>query len=367
MSSSKPRGPIRLLLSLVLFGLVFGGVAEVWLRTVMPAAEKPVPYQAQPSTIWRHDPNGQTTGVYTVGRRCLHGGAWHINNAGWNSAVDYQPAAERSQPMIAIFGDSFIDGFDTDVDEHVDAYLPQLLPGTDAYAFGAAGWYLEQYVAVSRYVAEQYRPDLLVIVIDDGDVTDSLSGGAMSAPYFWHIDPSGHSFDEVAPSAAYRASLKVQLVKKSALVNYLYYNAELTLPGINRPVVIAPPSAGAGAPPDGAWRDLVPPARVMVAQLVRDHPRVPIVFAVHGDRYLPVQGISHTPMSSDCRAVQAAALGQPQCSVIDLRYAFSRDWAENHVRFEAADGFHWNAHASHVVAQALADFISRKGLLAKGK
>ena len=58
-----------------------------------------------------------------------------------------------------------------------------------------------------------------------------------------------------------------------------------------------------------------------------------------------------------------AARGHPQCFFLDTRYAFSRDWATHHERFEAADGSHWNAYANRVVARTLADFITEKGLL----
>ena len=61
--------------------------------------------------------------------------------------------------MVALFGDSYIEGFLTDVDQHVDAYLPELLsPSSDAYAFGGSGWYLEQYVATLAMLRSATSP-----------------------------------------------------------------------------------------------------------------------------------------------------------------------------------------------------------------
>ena len=74
MSSSRLGRPSRFVVRAAIFFLVFGVVAEVWLRTVMPACETPVPYQQQPSTIYRFDPHGPTSGLYSVGRLCLRGG-----------------------------------------------------------------------------------------------------------------------------------------------------------------------------------------------------------------------------------------------------------------------------------------------------
>jgi len=72
---------------------------------------------------------------------------------------------------------------------------------------------------------------------------------------------------------------------------------------------------------------------------------------------------TRAPLFPDGKAVQIASQGQPQCSFIDLRYAFSRDWAAHRVRFEAADGGHWNAYANRLVARTLADFITQHHLL----
>ena len=377
MSSSRPGSPFMLLLRVTVFVLVFGAVAEVWLRTVMPACETPVNYQQEPATISRFDPHGPTSGLYTIGRLCLRGGEWRVNNAGWISSFDYVSAAERRRPLIALFGDSYIEGFLTDTDQHIDAYLPKMLPGTDSYAFGLSGWYLEQYVAVSRYAQERYQPDVLVIFIDSADVSDSLRENGTLSPFWWQIAAQGTSFEELPPTAVYAGSRKALLAKKSALVDYLRYNAKLTLPGMHTTGVPQPvtgagaagesDAAGAVAPADEAWRDLLPAADFMVGRLCAQHPATSILFVAYSDRYLPVQDISGAPLFPDGRAVQVASAGRAQCSFIDLRYAFSSDWAAHHVRFEAVDGGHWNAYANHLVAQTLADFITQDRLLPNAK
>lgn len=373
MSSSSPGRPFRFLARAAVFVLVFGGVAEVWFRTVMPACESPLAYQQQPSTIVRFDPTGPGSGLWTVGRLCLRGGEWHVNNAGWNSGVDYVSAGERKRPLIALLGDSYIEAFLTDTDQHIDAYLPEMLVGSDSYAFGLSGWYLEQYVAVSRYAQALFRPDLLVIFINAGDVSDSLRESGAPSPYWWQIGARRESFKELPPTAVYSASRKALLAKKSAMVNYLRYNAKLTLPGMQN-TSVPQPAIGAGVPgevdaariaarADDAWRDLLPAADFMVGRLCEQHPATPIVFVAYSDRYLPVEDIARTPLFTDGRAVKAACEGRAQCSFIDLRYTFSRDWAAHGLRFESADGNHWNAYGNRLVARTLADFITENRLL----
>ena len=344
------------------------GVSEVWFRTVMPACQSPTYYQDSQWDIRRQDPTGPREGLETVGRLTVREGHWHVNNDGWISAVDYVPADQRSRPLVALFGDSFVEGLATDVGDHVDAKLAGLLnPTGDVYSFGVGGWYLEQYVAVSRYVSSAYGPDVLVILLDVNDVVDSRQEYGVVSPYLWQVASGPAGFQEVRPAERYVASRLAAPARRSALLNYLRYNAKVALPGMKSASVPEDAKTERGTTSTAGtadeWREQLPAATCMVRQLVQDHPGAPIVFAAHGDRYIPLESLSDTPLFPDARAVQAACEGEPDCYFLDLRESFSRDWAANHVSFEAADGVHWNAHGNEVVARALASFIEERGLL----
>jgi len=110
-------------------------------------------------------------------------------------------------------------------------------------------------------------------------------------------------------------------------------------------------------------RDLLPGARYLVQQLCEANPGIPIVFMSHGERYLDVGAVASTPLSPDQQAVREACRGNEQCHFLDLRLAFSRDWAAHHQRFEAVDAGHWNAYARRLVARTLADYIEEHDLL----
>jgi hypothetical protein len=363
MSSSKSGTPYRLLLRIAVFALVFGSLAEVWFRTAMPACQVPGNYQHQPATIYRCDPFGQSEGLYTVDRLCRKGGTWHVNAAGWNSDVNYVSAEQRHQPMVALIGDSYVAGYLTDTNQHIDAYLPGMLPGSTCYAFGIGGWYLEQYVAVSRYVSARFQPDVIVVFIDSADVSDSVRENGTPSPFWWQITRAGDVFKEMPPTAVYEPSPKLTLAKKSALVRYLRYNAKVPLPGVPNAVTPQQETGGDTTTGGGDGRQLLPAANFMVSRLCAEHPGTPLVFVAHSDRYLPMDEVAKTPLFADGRAVQAACRARPQCSFIDLRYAFSADWASHGTHFEAADGGHWNAYANRLVARTLAGLIIDKGLL----
>jgi hypothetical protein len=366
MSSSR-HGPVFFLLRVAVFLVVLVASAEVLLRTVVPACEMPFLYQDAVGTmIMRFDPSVQQNGRWTDGRLARNGGDWRINNAGWNSTVDYVAAAARKRPMVALFGDSFIEGFPTNVDQHVDAYLEGTLsPASDVYAFGQSGWYLEQYVATSRYVAENFKPAVLVIFIDEEDVSDSVRETKEAPSNWWQITETAGGFAEVPPKEIYTPTRRARLSRMSAIANYLRYNAKVALPGMRTVAIAKPPAAGAGSsrPTTDNGRALLPAADHMVSQLCAENPGAQIVFVAHGDRYLSAQELRDTPLFPDALAIKDACIGRPQCHFLDLRPVFSRDWAAHRRSFEAGDGSHWNAYGNRLVAEAVARFIQDEHLL----
>jgi hypothetical protein len=366
--ASRRRGAFALLVRVAVFMLLFVGICEVWFRVVMPAAMTPNNFQRDPVTMYRFDPAGSITGLYTVGRLCLPGGMWRINLAGWNSSVEYHSLAERDRhPLISVVGDSYIEGYLTDTDEHVDAYLPKMLPGTESYAFGVSAWYLEQYVATCRYARSRFEPAVLVIFANEGDVRDSLQQDGAAFPYWWQIARRGDSFVEVPPQGAYVLSPRVALAKKSALIDYLRYNAKVELPGV-RAASIPQPSVGGGFDAarrrDEGWQKLFPAADFMIGNLCEQNPGVPVVFVWDdGRRYMRPEEVARTPLLPDGRAIREVCQRRPQCHFLDLRLLFAGDWAAHRMRFEAADGGHWNGRTNRLIAQEVADYIESRGLL----
>lgn len=374
MSSS--RYPfLRFLVRAAVFLLVLTGVAEIWTRTVTPSCDVPLSYLETRDSVFRYDPRGPTHGTWTIGRWGRPTGEWRVNNHGWISKLDYEESEHAGIATIALLGDSYVEGFLTDIDEHLDVQLARLMPGTRVYSFGRSGSYLEQHVATARYVAAGFSPDLLVVFVNRHDVSSSLKDNGTGSPYTWKIEPIPGGFAEIPPSSVYEVSWKSRLTRRSALLGYLIYNAQIPLPGMGIGAIPQPEAADANAEAAGevgstnqrnpfAWRNMVPPATYMVDLLCSQNPGTPIVFAVlGGERYLPSDHITSTPLFDDALAIQEACQGQTQCYFLDLRPAFSKDWERHHVRFEAADGAHWNAYANRLVVDTLACFIEQQHLL----
>jgi len=369
--------PLRFLVRFTIFVLVFLAVSEVWLRYVTPASQQPIYRQDRKTLVYSADPHAARSGLCTEGRIPRRVATWHVNDAGWLSPFQYA----RRQPggaLVALFGDSYIEGLSVPQARHLDVDLHiRLGSRVPVYAFGLSGWYLEQYVAMARYVCATYDPSLIVILIGQGDVGASLSSKG-EYPYWYHITRSGSGYREVPPSNVFVVSRKARLARKSALFRYLRYNAQVQLPFVHGNDVQGAPTngaadAGAEAATSGPAtvqserpqvEAALPVARFLVGRLCADNPGVPIVFAARGDRYLPVGAVTGAPLAPEMEALREACAGQSQCHFLDLRMAFSFDWARHHERFDALDGTHYNAHADAVAAQAIAAYIGVHGLLA---
>jgi len=359
--------PFVFALRLAVFVLLFIALAEVWLRVVTPASDPPFDAQDAATKVWRYEPSGSRGGLWTVGRLARRAGHWRINNAGYNCAVDYPVARPRKQPLIALFGDSYIEGLLTDTDQHIEAYLPSYVRGgCYAYAFGVSAASLAQCVAMSQYDAARYRPDVLVVLIGARAVADSLQELGTPSPYFFQIRKNGDGYTDVPPSTTYAVSRTARLARASKIVCYLRFNAHVSLPGEKGQEVAVPVAGNGGAGQSGAAvRELLPGARYLVRRLCVENPGTPIVFMYQeqAERYLGLRELAGAPLSPDAQAVKEASRGHGQCHFLDLRYAFARDWAAHHRRFEAVDGGHWNAYANRLVARTLAEFIDERALL----
>ena len=126
-------------------------VAELFFQFALPASEWPRGVILD-SGVRRFDGESFTSGRFTYGRYCKGGFLWRINPQGWNSIYEYQLPENRETQMVAILGDSYLEGFYSDVDEHIGVFLTDLLEErTSFYTFAMSGGILSQYIALMRY------------------------------------------------------------------------------------------------------------------------------------------------------------------------------------------------------------------------
>ena len=357
---------LRFIVRVGVFCIVLAIVAEVFFRTIVPATSLPVSAMDPANEIFRFDSTWVTSGTNTHGRFGLRPADWRVNNAGWNSLLDYSPPAEKKRPRIAVLGDSFIEGFPTNVDEHVDAYLQEFAKGAaDVYAFGRSGWYLAQYVALARYAGEDFAPDVYVIFLNYHDLQDSLRENGVKTPYAYQITQDGASFRELKPPVHFVTSARSRLLRRSAIVRYVRGNLGLTWGRVGDVIEDAnlrPP--GAEAPAEKV-PDLVQRATdYMVARLVEEHPDSEFLFVVDTDRDRIYAGLPVESRRPEFDALKHAARGHPTVHYLDLDAVFRDAYARDRRRFDGADGTHWDPYGNRVVAEAVYDFVRANRLLA---
>jgi hypothetical protein len=356
---------IRFAARFAFFLIVLAIVAEVFFRTIVPATSVPAAYMGAHDEIFRFDATWTTSGVVTHGRFGLRRGAWRVNNAGWNSMFDYSPASQKVRPRVALLGDSFIEGFPTDVDQHVDSYLYKNAGGrADVYAFGRSGWYLAQYVALSRYVDTEFAPDTFVIFLNYHDLQDSLRENGVKTPYAYQITQDGAGFRELKPPVHFVLSKRSRLLRRSAIVRYVRGNLGITWG--QKDAIIEDANLRPAAPAASAEARVTPLVQratdYMIDRLVAEHPDSQFVFVVDTDRRRIYAG---EPVGdrAEFDALVRAARGHPTVHVLDLDPVFRRAYARDHRRFDGADGTHWDPYGNRVVAQAVYDDLTARGLL----
>lgn len=168
----------RFLIRITLFTLLFGLTSESVCRFVIAVPDRILSIRDHEFQFDRYAPE-------TYGRHFRFGAGKlgqisnqiQINNLGWHSGKDYRLKNERdpSRGLVAIIGDSYIENRYCHVSTHLAEQLRGLLGGgCDVYAFGRDGANLLQLVNMTRYVSENFDPDLIVYFARDGSISRSI-------------------------------------------------------------------------------------------------------------------------------------------------------------------------------------------------
>lgn len=123
----------------------------------MPAAQFPSYYYDPADRILRFSTTDLRDGVFTIGTMAQQRARWHINNTGWNSAIDFEET--KRKPRIAIIGDSYVKAPQVNVETSLAGRLRELVsPQTEVYAFGISGAARSQYLQMARYARNILTP-----------------------------------------------------------------------------------------------------------------------------------------------------------------------------------------------------------------
>lgn len=226
----KAKAFLFSLISILLGFLIVVIALEIGLRFLPVFSGMPV---NKKSEIYSFVPN-------TTIQRSMH---WNmagarkrqVNNFGFISDQAYIPtvqitdASSISKPLIAIIGDSYIEGMQVDYANTTEANLLQgCSENARVYSFGAQFAPLSQYLSWAQYVGQTFTPKVMVVNIVGNDFDESLlshqiasNGGAVPGMQFFEFS-KGNTQLVAAPFVA-DSSLK-RMLRHSALAQYLVRN-----------------------------------------------------------------------------------------------------------------------------------------------
>jgi len=333
-------------------------LGEVVCRYVIRASSMPYStIDSGPERVFRFDTtHGLRDGVFTVGLFAEQQARWHINNAGWASDIDYLPPDQRTRPLIAIIGDSFIEGFSVDPNENLGARLRRTLAGrADVYTFGKSGAAMSEYLAMARYVRRIYKPQVIIVNIVHNDLHESVRN-VVAAPEFTQLTEKNGSFEEAPPLRDYGVTRSRRLLRASALLRYLVVNLHAMESVNTLRYRLQKREANANV-----YIDLVTGNRHVstrathylahkFAEENRDMTLIFMMDAPRDDIYKGHIQTSNVRWMNEAVRAAAAANG---ITFVDLTGPMTAEYDRSGVKFNSEVDHHWNAEGHRIAADAL--------------
>jgi len=279
----------------------------------------------------------------------------HSNNYGFLNDQDYDPQAPL--PLIAFIGDSYVEAAMVPYAQTVHGRLAGELDGTwRVYSFGVSGAPLSQYLAMARFVRDEFRPRRLFIIVVGNDFDESLLK--------YNASPGHHYFEEDGDSLRlvrrdYSPSLTVRAARQSRLAMYLMTNVNIahTLRSLAAPSQTVRMQGNTDASTDLArLRDSVRATDAFLTMLPQAAGLDPANICLIVDAVRPEVYAAETPSDGyfvrmrDHLLDSARAMG---FQTIDLHPAFRREYLRDGLPFEYPRDGHWSGHGHAACARAI--------------
>ena len=280
---------------------------------------------------------------------------------GWNSEIDYVPG-KRDKPLIAIIGDSTTQALDVDVEDSIASRLRQLVDGRyDVYSFAKGGGALSQYLHVSRYVNENFDPDILVFNVEANNFYQSLCNIMNPVGMMCLRDDSPEIRE--ANIIPYVPSRNRRWARNSSLIRYVVLNIGLSS-------LTRRPDAPTLSPTPDRESDVQLRERVerstdyLLARIALENPDKTVVFMMDVRKRLYNGNLAQQDdFRSRTRDLLIQKSDEYRFSFIDLTDPFLTAYQEDGQKFESLDGFHWNKRGHSVAAEALFESLQEIGAI----
>lgn len=290
-----------------------------------------------------------------------------INAQGFVHDADYD--AEATTPLMAIFGDSYVEALMVPFPDTITGRLgAQVKDNGRIYDFSFSGAPLSQYLAWASYVRDSYKPDAATFVIISNDFDESLMKYRSARGFQYFVEEEDGSLR--LQSVQTENHLFRRFAKKSALMRYLVFQLHLTtLPGKVKAMLNPPQQDQAEAVFENNAAYTVTPERlsdskkavVTFLDRVAEASGLPadkILFVVDGLRERIYEGKAAEASNSYAGQMFRFFIAEAKkrgFNLIDLQAVFAEDYRKNGRKFEFDIDAHWSGYGHKVAAEAVAD------------
>jgi hypothetical protein len=337
---------------------------EIVFRTAMPAASLPKSLWNSEYNIPSFEPG--TSGKYSFGKFCHTGGKWQINNEGWNSPYDY---TKNNKPTIAIFGDSYIEAFQIDVEKSLGPVLQnKLAPQFNVFSFGTSGAPLSQYLQLARYANRKFEPQIMVLNLIHNDFDESIAAQQYNKLYLRYRKINDSTFAEDGIEKNPEASFRFKMLNATATGRYLLHNLKIQEMDFNSFFKRKSTSdtAAFNANIDvkkvlAQQDDIRKVTELILLQLKKEFPSTRLILLMDG---LRKEIYDNTPPEESniiwMNTMVKELANQHNIEFIDLTEAFAADYQKNNTHFESPYDWHWNEYGHRIAAETLYQQITSK-------
>ena len=339
---------------LIFLGLAVATLLEVIFR-VLPTSDSLMVKTVNPQNpILRFTENRDVT--KQIGFNFQHVNVKHINNHGFASDKEFQNKELQTKPVIAVIGDSYVEALQVQNKDAFHAILDEDLENYDVYPIGISGSPLSQYLAFSKYAAEQFNPELYVFLIISNDFTESFREIKRAQGFHYFNEHGGLTLVNYSPS------LLKRLARRSAFIRYLHLDLKITA----QLQKIFPRKIKTSDAQSNARSEFLRKGRVSIDRFLYEIKNLAdtsrVIILLDGDRNSIYSGMIQRDINKPVNILfsELGTLSKdiPNVDVVDLHNFFQSDWESNNKKFNYDYDYHWNEHGHAVAAQALRDKIN---------
>jgi len=253
-------------------------------------------------------------------------------------------------------------GMLVDWEDHLARVLNQQL-GKDyeVYSLGTDMGTLIQYTQVTDFAVDNFDPDILIYILNSGDVESSVLNYGDFFPSNIKIQYDNGIFEEVAGTKYIPNKIK-RKTRNSALIRYLWINRILQLLKVGKVDINANPDNQITTISEDKTEILHQAADYCIAKMSDKYPDKDFLFVVDAYRY-GLYKDPNNPIYLPVSDYLKTACKNNNTNYLDLTEMFYSDYRSNEHKFNWDHDYHWNPYAHKLVANSLYEYLMNNILL----